>query len=423
MSDDFSDDQLEFEEFDVNSVVAKSSYASAYLPAVDLTPALKPWHRPHKHYVRTRQWLKAVQSLLGDPASAALRSDSGVEPNKTVLKYLGLPGSDLIDLDMIQQECLRRDIQLRYLGFDDASRGSDADLAYLALNEEILKRRGGIHRESTIIPDNISELGLINSMARHAVGDNTFDVVNIDLCGSPLADPAGNARTIYSALSGVQSIQSARTRPWLLFITGAFDRRGSGPRQLENLRGLVEVFQSALEGCPIAQGEVHRVFGSDPLPKILEHEGCSESTHARLAVLSFVAWLAAISRGHGHSLHNLLSVLAYRTDESQEDPPMHSLAIRVTPKLAIPPDATGLLPNSPESDASATTCNEFCQFVKRTEKIVDVDQKLWDDDSLFNELVVEISALLEQRGYDVGSYQASPLSARLSYPSRSSGAV
>ena len=46
-----------------------------------------PWHRPRKQFVRDRQWCGEIGKLLEDSPR-----EGGV------LRYLGLPGADLLDL-------------------------------------------------------------------------------------------------------------------------------------------------------------------------------------------------------------------------------------------------------------------------------------------------------------------------------------
>ena len=48
----------------------------------------KPWHKPRKHFVRLHQWCHETRQLL-----KKLQYANGSE-----LRYLGLPGEDLLDI-------------------------------------------------------------------------------------------------------------------------------------------------------------------------------------------------------------------------------------------------------------------------------------------------------------------------------------
>src|SRR4051794_33064978 len=66
-----------------------------------------PWHRPRKQFVRREQWWELVRRLYeGRPDGAPLR-------------YLGLPGVDLIDLRYLHDRvCNPVGRPLRFLGFN-----------------------------------------------------------------------------------------------------------------------------------------------------------------------------------------------------------------------------------------------------------------------------------------------------------------
>src|SRR4051812_14989998 len=70
-----------------------------------------PWHRPRKQFVRDHQWKVQINSMLAD-----------VPTEDGTLKYLGLPGADLLDLRHFHSEvCLPQNIGLRFLGFNSAA--------------------------------------------------------------------------------------------------------------------------------------------------------------------------------------------------------------------------------------------------------------------------------------------------------------
>ena len=78
----------------------------------------KPWHKPRKQFVRRKQW------------SALLRRLYENRGPRDPLRYLGLPGTDLIDLRYLHEQlCRDNDRQLCFLGFNtEAQRDSPAHI-------------------------------------------------------------------------------------------------------------------------------------------------------------------------------------------------------------------------------------------------------------------------------------------------------
>ena len=87
----------------------------------------KPWHKPRKQFVRREQLSALLLRLYeqrnpGDP-----------------LCYLGLPGTDLIDLRYLHEQlCRATDRPLRFLGFNtQAQRGNPAHVQLTVSLDEV----------------------------------------------------------------------------------------------------------------------------------------------------------------------------------------------------------------------------------------------------------------------------------------------
>ena len=87
-----------------------------YLPTQIEPKEFKPWHKPRKQFVRREQ----LSALL-------LRLYEKREPGDP-LCYLGLPGTDLIDLRYLHEQlCSESERPLRFLGFNtEAQPGNNA---------------------------------------------------------------------------------------------------------------------------------------------------------------------------------------------------------------------------------------------------------------------------------------------------------
>jgi hypothetical protein len=108
----------------------------------------QPWHRPRKQFVRKEQWAVQLEALL---------DARGSKPE--VLRYLGLPGIDLLDLRHVHDVvCRPRSIQLAFLGFNSAiSSNSDQQTEINISLDEVL-RLPNVATQSKIIPDDIRRL-------------------------------------------------------------------------------------------------------------------------------------------------------------------------------------------------------------------------------------------------------------------------
>lgn len=77
----------------------------------------KPWHKPRKHFVRLRQWSDEVKALITDLS----RMRAGALPER--LRYLTLPGDELLDIRVLHDACAEKKVRLRYLGFNTPEGG------------------------------------------------------------------------------------------------------------------------------------------------------------------------------------------------------------------------------------------------------------------------------------------------------------
>ena len=114
-----------------------------------------PWHKPRKQFVRSHQWCEQINSLL-----------RVMQPEGKALKYLGLPGTDLLDLRYFHARvCEPQNIGLRFLGFNSsANPDSDAQTELnIALDE--VRKLSKIDPLSDVIPDDFCLVANEKSMA------------------------------------------------------------------------------------------------------------------------------------------------------------------------------------------------------------------------------------------------------------------
>jgi hypothetical protein len=217
-------------------------------PMPSLKPFL-PWHRPRKQFVRERQWCSEIQ---------ALHKASPIPDG--ILKYLGLPGDDLLDLRHFHATvCDTHDLKLRFLGFNRSARPASAAHADLNVSLDEVRRMSRVETRSDVIPDDFSLMANESSLAfRRAKELGPFDVINLDLCDGFGAQPPAGAleNSYYNAVAKLFTLQSYFKHPWLFLLTTRVDKPSINAevlnafiaKYLQNLQEC-EPFRTASRDC------------------------------------------------------------------------------------------------------------------------------------------------------------------------------
>ncbi len=167
--------------------------------------AFKAWHKPRKQWVRQEQWLKETESLI-----CSLPLDG-----RSLLRYLSLPGEDMLDIRMIARLCRGKGLDLKCLGYDEGARGltnqTEVNISWNEVSNNIVPT-------STVLPDNIAVLRNAHSQAfRYVIEHGPFDIINLDLCGSVSCTDYPHNHQVLHNLCEYQANHSRE--PWLLFLT------------------------------------------------------------------------------------------------------------------------------------------------------------------------------------------------------------
>ncbi|MCG5450779.1 PP_RS20740 family protein [Micromonospora hortensis] len=370
------------------------------VPIGGIPRQFKPWHRPRKQFVRRKQWVNSFGDLLDHLC--------GVDNKRTEVNYIGLPGSDLLDVRLFSEECAKRGLLLRYLGFDRTAIGDSPESSHLNLSRDELFKSGHIHRESIVMPDEFLELADVNSMAYANANRLSFDVVNLDFCGSATNQPGGKGN-IYQALLNLMRVQWKRDEPWVLLLTSAFDRDGQGGNGVQNAAKFVGALEERLAACEKALTEARKAFGAGSDAALPELESCGDEVYSRWLLLAFISWLSTIGRQVRSARFKVISVFSYRLSKNHPAPNMFSLAIRVTPYDLAVHDPASLIP-APELPDE---CAELEQQAARMGSVKDVDTALRADETLFEGMRSEMADLLADLRYDRQAYLNSDFSKRI----------
>lgn len=348
----------------------------------------KPWHLPRKHYVRQEQWGTEVEWLLSKRAQG----------DRSSLRYLGLPGADLLDIRYFHSRFCSADRTLRFLGFDESVRpgARNRDAANVSLDE--VRRLMHVDSRSEVIGDDVRNLADENSIAwDRAKTNGPFDLINLDLCGHIGHDSPQLDNSIYNALHQLCGLQNRRADPWALFITS---RIGKQDISADAWQRLLTVLDKNMTQCAGFRAAMEEYF------QALDYTGSAQGDDAETfftaATIGIIKWLLGFASDM-RCKFSVASVVGYQVHPFASFVDMLSLALRFEPVPQIGADRARL------ATALSTFPDECAQAAEIPESVaamVDVDSLLTSDDQLWDQLVDGTAALLQEARYDPSDYRA-----------------
>ena len=375
---------MSFQEPDEDDLAAGIFGDVEYRPTSAAPKTFKPWHKPRKQFVRRKQLLALLRRLYQQR-----RPD---EP----LRYLGLPGTDLIDLRYLHEKlCRDQGRTLRFLGFStEAQPGSPAHVE-LSLSLDEVRRLPNVDPQSAVIHDDFRRIGDEASIAwSRARSLGPFDVVNIDLCDGLASDPPHIDGAIYDALAQLVALQATNPEPWLLLVS---TRIGRGMFDADAEKLLLALFRENVTKCDGFVEACQQHLNLDAAT--VDPAECSEIELLNLMVVAIGKWLSALVQAQRASRVNLASTHAYRIEPEATCEDLVSLALRFEPIIAASPNAL-----APAAPPPLDECAIARHILKRSAKRRDVDKILIGDPHLMEELVRETKQLLAAARYDVTLY-------------------
>ena len=317
-----------------------------YLPTQTEPKEFKPWHKPRKQFVRREQLSALLRRLYeqreqGDP-----------------LRYLGLPGTDLLDLRYLHEKlCRANDRPLRFLGFNTEAQPGNSAYVQLSVSLDEVRRLPNVDAQSEVLHDDFRRIGNPNSIAWSRTRRlGPFDVVNIDLCDGLASDPPQNDGSIYEALAQLMALQARNPNPWLLLVT---TRIGHGMFDADAEKRLIGLFRENVANCEGFAEACEHLLESDV--ESIDPATCSEADLLNLMTAAIGKWLSALVQAHGPSRVGLASTHGYRVDPIATWEDLVSLALRFEPVIAASPD-----PLSPTAPASVDECATAKAILRRS---------------------------------------------------------
>lgn len=350
-----------------------------------------PWHRPRKQFVRDRQWRNEIASLV-----------NANRPLNDVIKYLGLPGLDLLDLRYFHNTiCEQHNLNLRFLGFNTAAAPNNEAQTEFNLCRDEVKSLKWIDPLSDVIRDDFRLVGNPNSKAfKETFKSGPYDVVNLDLCDGFAKHPPGHLEgTHYDAISRLLSIQARNKNPWLLFLTTRV--RNIDIHQV-TLDRLLEKYRDNLLNCEAFRQKSAEHFSIENNDDLLEKIQ-TESGLTNIFLTGICKWLLSNTIIQTPPTKvKLTSVIGYRVVQDTTHEDLISLAIKFEPCSTTAVDPLGLA-NYQEN--GPTECELSPNFVAKVANRKDADNILSMNEELHNEMITSMADLLSLARYDTGAFQ------------------
>lgn len=358
------------------------------------------WHLPRKQWVRRKQWADTTATLI-----------DAIGPLDRPIRYLGLPGTEMLDLEVIAEKCIEKNIRLKYIGFNSGAQTPERrTMQHLA--EQALRDLDVIEQPSLVLTDDIVSLGSAASVATRRMREfESFDVVNLDFC-DVFSGAKGNPT--HTAVRNIVEFQMhRRSQPWLMYLTTAIAAEALDGADLAEYRNLFELNskRSAEFGALMSAPEMAAIpIGSgDPF------SGVVGARLGRLLTVGVGKWLLAlVAPVKGWSVE-LKSCVCYRRGLLKIDtksgpihePDLFSLVFGFRRLVEPVVDPTGLARNSGAAakDWDSVETKAAIQIVNKAANAIDLDLVMQSSEKLSHEMLEESARMLRLRNYDEAKYR------------------
>ncbi len=378
----------------------KDDYAEESLPPEVGAPAaperleFQPWHKPRKQFIRAEQWLHHIKSIVD---VLGMDSFKDGEP----LRYLTLPGPDLLDVRMIADYCSSLDIRLKYTGFCFSTDSEERRLRQ-NISEFSLTHNDSIAVNSRVVRLKIQEILQKNSPAAiEMYKGGPFDVINIDAC-EPLANDGANASgRLVDTIRGITEFQlGSRRKPWLLFLTTPIQIESISAQSLDALHG--QVLINAQNDHSFAD-EISKYFGEakDLKSYLLEASKTTGDGLISVFSLGIAKWLIHLAEQANFKVIKLKGYSYSMFRKPPYDPNMVSLCFLFEPTKLDIQDNTGLTQNSSPTATTTLPLSNHIRALRKSMSIENLDITLRESPIKYEECAQQTKELLTRVGYSV----------------------
>lgn len=353
-----------------------------------------PWHKPRKQYVRKFQWVHHARGVINQLKQA------GHLNHGAPLKYLTLPGPDLLDVRLLADVCSTEDVPLQYTGFCHTSE-SEAERLRRNIHQFSIDHEERISKGSEVHPARIEDVATRRSEAETLLKRNgPYDIINLDAC-SPIAND-NHERTdrLIDAVRKVVEFQLNNSRkPWMLYLTTPFQTDSVSEQSLEALHK--QITENAESDEEFAAELSSQFQGEETITEYLsrtaELNGIDFVTSATIGISK---WFVHLASQANYSVKKMEGYCYSLFAEEPFEPNMISVCYLFLPDEIAIIDGTGLTPNE-ECEAGVAPISDHVRALRRSLNLVNLDDLLLAEAETRTSMIDETKDLLRNAGYSV----------------------
>lgn len=356
----------------------------------------RPWHKPRKQYVRVNQWIHHSRSRV-----VALQG-AGHFTGGVPLKYLTLPGPDLIDIRLMTELCTELGVKLHYTGFC-----TDTDDQQTRLRQNINQFRAS-HNTTVAIGSDVHKVALQGVVDKGSAAHNElqkggpYQVVNIDACTPLLTGNADATGRLIDAVRAIVEFQiNAGAAPWILLLTTPVQRDHISEDLLANLNTAIEtnytasdIFAEALNQC-FDQGENLETF----LIRMSQVHG---ENFVNIATLGISKWLVHLGEDGGSRVKKMEGFCYSTFGAHPLEPNMISVCYLFEKQPVRLRDRSGITRNQTQA-TNIPNPSDHTRALRKSFGMTNVDRLMRGDHRLYGKMIDETMGLLSDIGYSVGA--------------------
>lgn len=383
MIDLFENDENETHEESFGSV-SSSSEVKKFMP----------WHKPRKQWVREELWWKFFRRLIRDNANQFSKDTS--------IKYFGLPGPELLDVDYLTEKMKSinafNDKKLLIHGLVNSK--NDKEVADSRLSE--LLDRDNVDQKSIVERLNFMSLEDTSSVLfKKMKSFAPYHFINLDFC-----DKVFEEKTI-SAVHNLLEYQFSALldKPWLFCLTTKIDTEGNNAELLERLDTCLHSIGNDKLALYNLQEYFEPVFDAINKKESINTYENDVEKFTDIFLVGFVIWMVLLSLTHKVDFE-LESGAKYRVVNDNVVPDMYSFVFKFKKSHQPLGDLTGVAVGCVGEGCNVVNGknpNEI--IIQRLSKIIDLDNLLRKDAGLLQRYIDETKSLLSSCGWDVTNYE------------------
>lgn len=350
----------------------------------------EPWHKPRKQMIRDKQWWGHLKRLI-----------QKYKKNQRTIKYFGLPGGDLLDIEHLRS-CMNNssinDKELQFHGFIDNEvdkKKADSRVSVL-LDYENISADSRVDRFSFDSVKNENSASW-ESIRRHG----PYDFINLDFCNSIFKED-----TLIATHKLIDfQLKRLYSSPWLLCLTTRVDPDGINTDLIDKINNLLDNLteESLLQEISICFSEASNIIRTKGKRNFNEPP---EKAYSEVIQISFIVWIISQAFVHESNIE-LVSSMKYKVHQGNDYPDMCSFVFRFSKEDHTQEDPTGLVTSSCKSKILEESERLLIKIeaIKKLADSLDVDAHLNAHSDENQTYISQTKALLETCGFDVSHYE------------------